>query len=42
MRMRRTWNGRMRLRFTSYALQQPISEIDQALGHFPDGRIGIR
>ncbi|MFD8095036.1 hypothetical protein [Streptomyces malaysiensis] len=42
MRMRRAWNGGMRLRFTVYALRQPISEIDQALGHFSNGRIGIR
>ncbi|WP_150112914.1 hypothetical protein [Streptomyces violaceusniger] len=42
MRMRRTWKGGARLRFAVYALRQPISEIDQALGHFSNGRIGIR
>ncbi|GDY50924.1 hypothetical protein SVIO_015470 [Streptomyces violaceusniger] len=41
-RMRRTWKGRTRLRFAIYALREPLSDIDQALGHFSNGRIGIR
>ncbi|MGV9847648.1 hypothetical protein ACWDWU_02440 [Streptomyces sp. NPDC003442] len=42
VRMRRTWKGRTRLGFAIYALREPLSDIDQALGHFSNGRIGIR
>ncbi|EXU65644.1 hypothetical protein Z951_24255 [Streptomyces sp. PRh5] len=41
-RMRRTWKGRTRLGFAVYALREPLSDINQALGHFSNGRIGIR
>ncbi|MBI0296264.1 hypothetical protein JBE04_17790 [Streptomyces sp. PRKS01-29] len=40
-RTRRTWKGRTRLRFAVYALREPLSEIDQALGRFSNGRISV-
>ncbi|WP_445516820.1 hypothetical protein [Streptomyces sp. NEAU-174] len=33
---------RTRLGFAVYALREPLSDINQALGHFSNGRIGIR
>ncbi|WP_079343891.1 hypothetical protein [Streptomyces antioxidans] len=42
MRTHRTRKGRTRLRFVIYALREPLGDIDQALGHFSNGRVGVR